>query len=64
MTANVKRRAELRSQSFYETHIAYRLTLIHSACKMQTHQLYHLASRTSFSDTITSYRKNSFGLTR
>jgi len=48
---------------FYETHMAYRLALIRSTAVptdylsskllTKTHQMYHPASRTSFSDTIT-----------
>jgi len=54
---------------FYETHTAYRwfcLTLLgiqtdnlSSKLPVKTHQLHYPASRTSFSDTITSYRKTS-----
>jgi len=32
MTANVKFTIEQWSQIFYETHVAYRLAVIHSAC--------------------------------
>ena len=55
MTANVTTTVEERR--FYETHIAYRLALIHSIAVQtynlnsksptQTHQLHHLASRTA-----------------
>jgi len=59
-------RVPLKKGDFYETQIAYRLALIHSTCSsnlhsmklpMQTQQLHHLASRTVFSNTITSHRK-------
>jgi len=56
----------------YETHVAYRLALIHSIAVQtdnlssnlleKTHQMHHPASRTSFSDTITSCRKTIVGL--
>jgi len=32
MTPNVKCTVEQRSQTFYESHIAYQLTLIHFTC--------------------------------
>jgi len=57
----------LNNGDFYETHVAYRLALIHSIVVQKnnlisklptkTHQMHHPASRTSFSDTITSCRK-------
>jgi len=57
----------LNKGDFYETHVAYRLALIHcvavqtdnlsSKLPAKTHQLHHPAARTSFSDTITSCRK-------
>jgi len=57
----------LNNGDFYETHVAYRLALIHSIAVQKnnlisklptkTHQMHHPASRTSFSDTITSCRK-------
>jgi len=57
-----------RSQTFYETHIAYRLALftflgvqtynLSSKLSTQTHQLHHLASRTPFSYACTCYRKH------
>ena len=50
-------------QTFYETHIAYRLALIHfysdtlsSKLPTQTQQLYYFALRTSFSyETFPAY---------
>jgi len=57
----------LNNGYFYETHVAYRLALIHSIAVQtdnlssklltNTHQMHHPASRTSFSDTIMSCRK-------
>jgi len=57
----------LNKGDFYEIHAAYRLALIHSIAVQtnnlssklltQAHQLHNPASRTSFSDTITSCRK-------
>jgi len=57
----------LNNGDFYETHVAYRLALIHSIAVQtdnlcsklltKTHQMHHPASKTSFSDTITSCRK-------
>jgi len=57
----------LNNGDFYETHVAYRLALIHSisvhtdnlSSKLltKTHQMHHPASRTPFSDTITSWIK-------
>jgi len=57
----------LSKGDFCETHVAYRLALIHSIAiqtnnlisklPTKTHQMHHPASRTSFSDTITSCRK-------
>jgi len=55
----------LNNGEFYETHVAYRLALIHSiavqtanlSSKLLTKTHHHPASRTSFSDTITSCRK-------
>jgi len=67
MTANVNWTAAQTSQTFNETHITDRLAVIHSTCSSsqlynlsfklptQTNQLHYLASRTSFSDKITSY---------
>jgi len=61
-TANIECTTEQWSQIFYETHIAYRLALIHSICSStiqwtsklptQTHQLHYLSSRTCFSDSM------------
>jgi len=55
-----------------ETHVAYRLALIHSTAVQtdnpssklptKTNQMHHPASRTSFSDTITSWRKTAIVL--
>jgi len=59
-------REPLKKGHFWETHIAYRLALIHSTqfkptiwtlSYLRTHQLHHLASRMAFSNTITSHRK-------
>jgi len=60
-------REPLNNGDFYETHVAYRLALIHpiavrtdnlsSKLLTKTPQMHHPASRTSFSDTITSCRK-------
>jgi len=57
----------LKNGDFYETHVAYRLALRHSTAVqtdnlsskvlMKAHQMHLPASRTSFSDTITSCRK-------
>ena len=57
----------LKKGDFWETHAAWPLALIHYTCSSnrqsepkvptQTHQLHYPASRTSFSDTITSSRK-------
>jgi len=57
----------LNNGYFYETHVAYRLALIHSiavqtnnlSSKFLTkkHQMHYPAWRTSFPDTITSCRK-------
>jgi len=57
----------LNNGDFYEIHVAYRLALIHSipvqtdnsSTKLlpKTHQMHHPASRTSFFDTISSWRK-------
>jgi len=56
----------LNKGDFYETHVTYRLALIHSIAvktdnlssnlPAKTHQMHHHASRTSLSDTITSCR--------
>jgi len=68
MTANVKQTVEQWSD-FYETHVAYRLALIHSTAVHTDNLSSKLsyprkrtkcttpASRTSFSDIITSCRK-------
>jgi len=57
----------LNNGGFYETHVAYRLALIHSIAIQidnlnsksltKTQQMHHPTSKTSFSDTITLYRK-------
>ena len=57
----------LNKGDFCETHVAYRLALVHSisvqtnnlisTLPTKTHQMHQPASRTSFSDTITSCRK-------
>jgi len=63
MTANVMSTIEQRSQTFHESHIAYRLVLIHLQFKstisaLITHTLDCLASRTSFSDTLNHLEKH------
>jgi len=65
----------LNKDDFYETHTDHRLVLIHSTCSSNrqselkvTHAntptavLHFPASRTSFSDTITSSRKTAVAL--
>ena len=69
MTANVTCTVEQTSQTSYETHIAYRLAWfvllavqaynLSSELPTQTHQMDYLASRMSFSDIVTPYRKTS-----
>jgi len=64
MTANGK---PLNKGDVCETHVAYRMALIHSIAVQtnnlisklptKTQQMHHPASRTSFSDTIMSCRK-------
>jgi len=60
-------RKPLNNGAFYEIHVACRLALVHSIAVQtdnlssklltKTHQMHHPASRTTFSDTITSCRK-------
>jgi len=62
----------LNKGDFCETHVAYRLVLIQSLAVQtnnlisklpaKTHHMHHPASRTSFSDTITSCRKTAIVL--
>jgi len=64
----------LNNADFYDTHVTYSLALLHSiavhtdylSSKLltKTHQMHHLASRNSFSDTITSCRKTAVVLKR
>jgi len=62
-TANIECTIEQRSQIFHETHIAYRLILIHFTCSSspqsklyrlptQTYHPRYLSSRTWCSDTV------------